>query len=168
VLVSAGSDFPLPGGAARLMDQLGSLVEHLRAAGYRVEYLAMRRGDVEKARPLLGRCKLRVVPPRIPAVLRAIRRSRFVVATRLHAAVLAAGCGVPPLLLVYQPKHRDFAASIGWQRYVWDAGSAEAGEILAALRCLEDSYADAVNRLRRVAVSYRGLQQAAADEVLEL
>jgi polysaccharide pyruvyl transferase WcaK-like protein len=168
VLVSAGSDFPLPGGEARLMEQLGRLVKELRAAGYRVEYLAMRGGDVEKARPLLECFKLPVVPPRIPAVLAAIRRSRFVVATRLHAAVLAAGCGVPPLMLAYQPKHDDFAASIGWERYVWDAGSAGADEIVAAVRGLEDSYPEAVNGLCRVAASYRDLQQTAADEVLEL
>lgn len=167
VLVNAGSDFRLPGGEDRLMDQLGSLVERLREAGYRVEYLALRPGDAEKAKLLLDRCRLRVVLPRMPAVLAAIHRSRFVVGTRLHAGVFAAACGVPPLMLAYQPKHHDFAASIGWQRHVWDAGRVEGGEILTALRRLEDCYSDAVSQLRRAVVLHRDLQQAAADAVLD-
>jgi polysaccharide pyruvyl transferase WcaK-like protein len=166
VLLNAGSDFPLPGGAARLMDRLGSLVEHVRAEGYRVEYLALRPGDAEKAKQLLDRCRLRVVPPRMPAVLEAIHRSRFVVGTRLHAGVFAAACGVPPLMLAYQPKHHDFAASIGWERHVWDAHHVEAGELLAALRRLEHCYSDAVVHLRRAVAVCRDLQQAAADVVL--
>jgi len=166
VLVSAGSDFRLPGGEDRLMDQLGSLVERFRDAGYRVEYLALRPGDIEKAKQLLDRCRLRVVPPRMPAVVEAIHRSRFVVGTRLHAGVLAAACGVPPLMLAYRPKHHDFAASLGWERYVWDAGSVEASDILAALIRLEDCYSDAVGHLLRTVASYRDLQRAAAREVL--
>ena len=167
VLVNAGSDFRLPGGEARLLDRLGSLVERLRAAGYRVEYLALRPGDAEKAKRLLDRCKLHVVPPRVPAVLEAIHRGRFVVGTRLHAGVFAAACGVPPLMLAYQPKHHDFAASIGWERHVWDAGCVETVELLAALRRLERCYSDAVSQLRRAVALYRDLQQAAADAVLD-
>jgi len=167
LLVNAGSDFPLPGGETRLMDQLGSLVERLRAASYRVEYLALRPGDIEKAKLLVDRFRLHVVPPRMPAVLEAIHRSRFVVGTRLHAGVFAAACGVPPLMLAYQPKHHDFAASIGWERYVWDAGSVEASELLTALRRLEGRYSDAVSNLLRAVAWYRDFQRAAADAVLD-
>jgi len=166
VLLNAGCDFPLPGGEDRLLGQLGSLVERLWATGYRIEYLALRPGDVERAAPLLDRFRLHVVRPYLATVLEKIRRSRFVVGTRLHAAVFAAACGVPPLLLAYQSKHHDFAASMGWASHVCDAGSVEADEIFAAVGRLEHRYSEAAGHLRRVAASYRELQRAAAEEVL--
>src|SRR5882757_820356 len=43
-----------------------------------------------------------------------LRSSRSV---KLHAAVLASAANVPCVVLEYQPKCLDFAASIGWERF---------------------------------------------------
>lgn len=40
------------------------------------------------------------------------------VCLKLHAGVLAAAANVPFVSLEYQPKCRDFAASIGWDEFV--------------------------------------------------
>ena len=46
-----------------------------------------------------------------------IREYDLVIAFKLHAGVLAAAANVPVIILEYQPKCRDFALSIGWDRF---------------------------------------------------
>ena len=41
----------------------------------------------------------------------------LLIAVKLHAAVLASAANVPCVVLEYQPKCLDFAASIGWERF---------------------------------------------------
>jgi polysaccharide pyruvyl transferase WcaK-like protein len=49
------------------------------------------------------------------AYLRAASECGVVIAERLHAMVLAAAAGTPFVALEYQPKCRDFTASVGWE-----------------------------------------------------
>jgi len=42
----------------------------------------------------------------------------LMVCLKLHAGILAAAANVPFVGLEYQPKCRDFAASIGWEDFV--------------------------------------------------
>ena len=41
----------------------------------------------------------------------------LIIALKLHAAVLSAAANVPCILLEYQPKCRDFAASLDWEQF---------------------------------------------------
>ena len=52
------------------------------------------------------------------AALRLMAGSGLVISERLHGAILAAACGTPFVGLEYQPKLRDFGASIGLERYI--------------------------------------------------
>ncbi len=167
VLLNAGSDAPPPGGVRRLLDECGRLVKGLFAAGYRVEYVAFRSNDVERARPLVERYRLPVIPAHGPSVLEAVSRSRFLVGTRLHAAVLAAACGVPPVLLGYHAKHRDFAASIDWENGLHSAETFAASDVLASVQRLEEGCAAAVEHLRHATSCYRELQLATAELIQE-
>ena len=49
--------------------------------------------------------------------LRKVQNFDLVVALKLHAAVLSAAANVPFILLEYQPKCLDFAASIDWEQF---------------------------------------------------
>lgn len=51
------------------------------------------------------------------AFLKKIETLDLLIAVKLHAAVLASAANVPCVVLEYQPKCLDFAASIGWERF---------------------------------------------------
>ncbi len=105
----------------------------------------------------------------VAAALRLLASADLVVAERLHAAVLAAGCGTPFVAVEYRPKVRDFAASLGLERLVIRsdavsadalgalmhevAGEAVAAEITASVRELRtrlEAAAEAVRSLLTV------------------
>jgi len=49
--------------------------------------------------------------------LKKVETFDLLIAVKLHAAVLASAANVPCVVLEYQPKCLDFAASIGWERF---------------------------------------------------
>ena len=49
---------------------------------------------------------------------------------KLHAGFLAAAANVPLVSLEYQPKCRDFAASIGWEEFVIRTDRLQTGRLL--------------------------------------
>ncbi len=54
------------------------------------------------------------------------------IAVRLHGAILGCCAGVPPLILGYRDKCRDFAESLGLERWCVDLPSAEMGDVAIA------------------------------------
>lgn len=60
--------------------------------------------------------------------------AEVVVAERLHAAVLAAACQTPFVALEYRPKLRDFAASVGAERWVIRTDQLGTDRLTAAAR----------------------------------
>lgn len=87
--------------------------------------------------------------------LRAASGCTVVVAERLHAMVLAAGAGTPFIALEYQPKCRDFTASVDWERWSVRTDSVTAGDVCELVAGLEADagararLAGAVDELRR-------------------
>lgn len=67
--------------------------------------------------------------------LQAAAGCTVVVAERLHAMVLAAAAGTPFVAVEYQPKCRDFSASVGWERWTVRTDSIT-GDALG--QCVED------------------------------
>lgn len=63
--------------------------------------------------------------------------ARFALGVRLHSAVFAAACGVPPLLIGYRDKCRDFAETVGLADNVIDLGDFDAGDFRARLARLQ-------------------------------
>lgn len=96
---------------AAVLAQLGSR--------WRFRFLVVNRGD----RPDAERCAaVSGLPPSRWEIVeaaepdgyqRAVAGCRLVVAERLHAGILAARLGIPPVMLEYQPKCRDFLRSVG-------------------------------------------------------
>ncbi len=74
-------------------------------------------------------------------------RARFALGVRLHSAVFAAACGVPPLLIGYRDKCRDFAESVGLGGSVVDLAQFDAVAFRARLAALHVSPETAGRRL---------------------
>jgi hypothetical protein len=96
---------------------------NLRRALPTIRVIAVNRVDVESARELKVRledCGLRselVVALTPREFLSSIEACSILLGERLHSVVLAAARGVPTIMIEYQPKCRDFMASIGREEW---------------------------------------------------
>jgi hypothetical protein len=103
-------------------EALAEVARGLHQAGHEIQLLPVCPQDVEgciRIAKLAGFGLEKVLPvlASVPEYLRAIAWLDLLIAQKLHAAVLAAVASLPFLSLEYQPKCRDFALSIGWQRF---------------------------------------------------
>jgi polysaccharide pyruvyl transferase WcaK-like protein len=107
---------------AHVVDEVAVALKKLAQSGWRFRALVVNPAD----RPDAVRCgrmaglsaeRWDIVDAAEPqAYLRAVEPCRLLIAERLHAGVLAARMGVPPITLEYQPKCRDFLRSVGLER----------------------------------------------------
>lgn len=119
-------------------------LRELIADGWRVRLLCMndedREGHAAVARGLAAQAEeVSVEVADTPAAyLRAASECAVVVAERLHAMVLAAAAGTPFVALEYQPKCRDFTASVDWDQWSVRTDSVTAGALCQLLGDLVD------------------------------
>ncbi len=111
------------GRAADVEDSLAALARWLRQSGHKIEIIPVWQNDVDACLELARRAELdrSVVSPVCythEAFLRKVEQLDLLVCLKLHPGVLAAAANVPFVSLEYQPKCRDFAASIGWEEFV--------------------------------------------------
>lgn len=100
-----------------------ALVRWLRQSRHQIEVFPVWQKDVQACEDLARRSELdrSVVHPvyyTAESFLRGVENLDLMVCLKLHAGVLAAAANVPFVSLEYQPKCRDFAASIGWEEFV--------------------------------------------------
>lgn len=129
-------------GERRLLPELESVLKTLIRAGWRVVPVAMTSRDVEALQSLLHSATGESVQVEIcsnaEALLDTIAPCRFTIAVRLHAAILSACVGVPPLMLGYRDKCLDFMASVELEQWHLSTAAAAPGELEAlALRLAE-------------------------------
>jgi polysaccharide pyruvyl transferase WcaK-like protein/GT2 family glycosyltransferase len=92
----------------------------------------------------------------------------IVVAERLHAAVLAAACGVPFAAIEYRPKVRDFAASLEVADLVVRADAVGNGALAALVASVAGEAETHAGRLRDAVATRRGHLRATAARATEL
>lgn len=94
--------------------------------------------------------------PTVREVLGLCAAARFAIATRLHAGILCASVGTPPVLLMYGYKSISFAASVGLLHYALPTHRLSARRLELAVGQLErerDRTASALRRHARVAAA---------------
>jgi Uncharacterized conserved protein len=102
-----------------VVQAVGAAVRELVGRGWRVHFFVVNAEDREHAVSCarlagLDPSRTAFLPAAEPEVfLDQVGRCTVVVGQRLHAVVLAAGAFVPAVMVEYQPKCRDFMASIG-------------------------------------------------------
>jgi polysaccharide pyruvyl transferase WcaK-like protein len=140
------------GSEDRMLASLADATRRLLAAGYEVRVFPAWDRDESVCRELARAAGLSndaVDPLRLEAdtVLRYLDGFDVVVSIKLHAAVLAAAAGVPFVAVEYQPKVRDFTASLGWERYTLRSDRFEAADVEGAVREIHDDLAALRHRL---------------------
>ena len=102
---------------AQLVEEMSSAVDQLSAQGYRFLGILMNRDDKKWTEQALGNVTAEIVHPAdANAAASEFARCSVVIASRLHAGILAALSETPTIVLEYQPKCRDFALSIDDER----------------------------------------------------
>ncbi len=110
------------GSAGDIQESLVGLALWLQQENHYVELLPVWQKDLEASQQvarLAGMPQSRVSEPLTAhdRYLKKVETFDLAVAVKLHAAILASVANVPCVVLEYQPKCRDFAASIGWERF---------------------------------------------------
>ena len=105
-----------------VQESLTKLVLWLEASGHQIEFIPVWPKDVGPCVDVARKAGLErsVVGPVLSshtAFLSKIETFDIVVALKLHAAILSAVANIPFVLLGYQPKSLDFAASLGWEQF---------------------------------------------------
>ena len=100
-----------------------ALAQWLRKAGHQIEILPIWPRDIEAGLDVARRAELprsALIPQSFSheAFLSRVEKLDLLVAINLHAGILAAAANVPFVSLEYQPKCRDFAATIGWEEFL--------------------------------------------------
>ena len=104
-------------------ESLVALVRWLRQSNHQVAIFPVWQKDTKACENLarrarLDRCVVSPVCYTAGEFLSRVEKLDLMVCLKLHAGVLAAAANVPFVSLEYQPKCRDFAASIGWEQFV--------------------------------------------------
>jgi polysaccharide pyruvyl transferase WcaK-like protein len=109
------------GKAEAVFEIQSSLARELGARGWNIDFFAVIPSELkycERVAEQAGLDGCRIEPlTSSRAFFQRASDFDLVVAFKLHAGVLAAAANVPFLLLEYQPKCRDFAMSIDWERF---------------------------------------------------
>ncbi|MGA2631637.1 MAG: polysaccharide pyruvyl transferase family protein [Terriglobia bacterium] len=109
------------GNASSVLEIQSSLARELSARGWDIDLFAVIPSELQFCERVakqagLDRCGIELLTsPR--AFFHKARTFDLVVAFKLHAGILAAAANIPFVMLEYQPKCRDFALSIDWERF---------------------------------------------------
>jgi hypothetical protein len=79
----------------------------------------------------------------------ALRDVRYLIAFKLHAGIVASCCNVPFTLIEYQPKCRDFMASLGWEEFVVPSESVTSSRLLDQFKRVDEDFAELQSDLCR-------------------
>jgi hypothetical protein len=150
---------------------LAGVVGSLRAAGRAVAYLSCSPGDDRHIMEIMkqsGSLDADHVAAYADhdAGVELLARAEVVVAERLHAAVIAAACDTPSVLIEYRPKIRDFARSVDQEDFVVRSDETSVERLN---QMVTDVTAGGVqSRLGRAVASYRAKQKLAAARLSDL
>ena len=132
--VNCGTAKHVWGDLQKVQEEFALLVHRLVKAGHAVELFAICPEDLAACAEVARMANAGVAPPSAAlttyeAFARKVEDFDLIVALKLHAGVLAGCANVPFLMVEYQPKCRDFCASIGWEEYNVRSDRARADEL---------------------------------------
>ena len=128
---------PMWGDLQTYVEEMSRFVVLLCKSGYRVRFLPTRESDLPTTEAVIRgvdrpECEVVRVFDSYPDYVRAVRECEVFVGQKLHSTAIACMQRVPSLMIEYQPKCRDFMASLGLEKYTvrTDAFTAEVGKAM--------------------------------------
>jgi polysaccharide pyruvyl transferase WcaK-like protein len=161
------------GNQEQVNETIARLVQHLLEKGWDVEFIPMQLKDLQLGLKIIHDFNLHKVSiwreyRNIGKTINRIQTYDILVGQRLHSVVFACGCGIPSVMLEYQPKSRDFMESIGMQQFSIRTDVIDLDKVLSLIYDIEMNYVDYCKQLISTCNHYRLLQRQAAQEVVNL
>ncbi len=139
--INAG-DYPRTWGSRdEILASVAALARWLREKGHEVEIIPAwsrdKPGCVDVVRQAgLDSSAIRRVPTSHLDFLSQIEHLDLIVAWNLHVGILAAAANIPFVSIEYQPKCRDFAASIDWEEFLVKVDELPSGMLIERVSSL--------------------------------
>jgi hypothetical protein len=137
-----------------IQESLLALTRWLKKANHHIEFIPVWNEDVRSCTDLARKAGLAesTVNPALTShtsFLEKVATFDVVVALKLHAAVLASAANVPCVLLEYQPKCLDFAASLEWEQFTIRTNQLKAARLIERVSFLIEQLPSARRTLYR-------------------
>ena len=148
------------------------LIKELIAQGRRVILLPVCAEDVASNKAVLSlvndeACTMQVCFDSLQTYNAALSQCGLFIGQKLHATVLATILRIPSIMIEYQPKCRDYMASISMEDYVVKTSDFTVNWILDTLQHLENHYFSVRADLEAQVAKFRSLQFARAKQISE-
>lgn len=163
------------------LDQLADACRQLKEKGLQPVFIPMQAdADLEVARAIQARAPgaLEILPEPVSlqAAMELLASMEAVVAMRLHAGMLAALQGVPPVGIIYHPKVASFLEAIGMRDHAeelgdgsnWREASVDAGRLVASVLEVTQRRDELSESIRARILPQRRLAHQIALEALSL
>ncbi|MEA2003209.1 MAG: polysaccharide pyruvyl transferase family protein, partial [Actinomycetota bacterium] len=155
----------------RVFTALAGLVTEMRRQGREVAYMSCSPGDDRHIMEIMKQsnsldARYVAAYDDHDAGFEILAAAGVVVAERLHAAVVAAGCGTPFVAVEYRPKIRDFARSVDQEDYVVRSDEVTSDNLAALVAAVEAEGFAA--RLNPAVDRYRARQRRVAEQLSSL
>ncbi len=173
IALNLGCSGPMWGQQENLIAEMGKLAQHLLQTGKQVEFIPMHGSDLKLGERLIRDYKLSGATiwrefEQVEKTITHIKSYDLVIGQRLHAAILAAGSGVPTISLAYRPKCEDFMESIELSDFALRTDRASVDNILSLMTDIENTYEAHCQHLNQHCDRFREMQYQAALDVLYL
>jgi polysaccharide pyruvyl transferase WcaK-like protein len=146
------------------------LIQSLIAEGKQVVLLPVCAEDVASNEAILSlvnsdSCKIKVSYDSLEEYNSALLECGLFIGQKLHATVLATILRIPSIMIEYQPKCRDYMASIDMENFVAKTSEFTVEWALDTLHHLEDHYYLVRLNLENQVAKFRGLQFDRAKKI---
>lgn len=115
------------------LPELETVLKRLTQQGWEPVFIAMHEWDIAPLKQLQRGAGLEglpiAMPPTAAEFFELVSPCTFTLAVRLHTAILSCCVGVPPLMLGYRDKCRDFMESVELTSWYVELHTAKAGEV---------------------------------------
>lgn len=158
------------GNEAEFLHRVAELADLLRARGWSIIWVSVWSRDLDVIRQI-RRAGAGDDEPLYDArsmtleTLSAIARCEVFLGEKLHALAMSAVADTPFIAWEYQPKVRDFAASVGMEELVLSTKTRSPVEVMASIESLSRSHQVVASQLRREVTVRREAIQAFAARV---
>jgi hypothetical protein len=157
----------------RVTEIIAQLAKYFLEKGWDVEFIPMQPVDLHLGLKIIQDFNLPKMSiwrnfQDIGKTINRIQTYDIMVGQRLHSVVIACGCGVPSIMLEYQPKCGDFMESIGMQQFSLRTDALELDKVISLIHDIDENYGEYCNQLLSICNSYRILQRQAAQEIINI
>lgn len=158
------------GDADEYTQNMAALIKRLIAEGYSVKLLPVWDKDIASNRALLKlvddpKCTMTLAFDTLESYQRELAECRLFIGQKLHATIMACMDRIPSIMIEYNPKCRDFMASVNMEQFVLKTSECTPDIVLATVSKLDQHYDNVQKELDERIMHYRTLQFETAKKI---